>query len=160
MTPNTHIDLQKNDEPGHSFSDVYLKYRSSRIVSDIKSSLSQLKENEIQSKYSLCISPQKISLSHRISGAIISSSDFIVNSTMNILTSLGSTITSLAKRSLASVGLIDGENSDISLITQPVVVDNYPEVNSTISIDQPQIDSSVESNNPDKITTPSWGWGF
>ncbi len=153
MTPNTHIDLQKNDEPGHSFSDVYLKYRSSRIVSDIKSSLSQLKENEIQSKYSLCISPQKISLSHRISGAIISSSDFIVNSTMNILTSLGSTITSLAKRSLASVGLIDGENSDISLITQPVVVDNYPEVNSTISIDQPQIDSSVESNNPDKIIT-------
>ena len=49
LKPNTHITLQNGDDNlGHDFSGVYLKYQGDRIVSDIKSSLNNLKENDEQ----------------------------------------------------------------------------------------------------------------
>ncbi len=66
LTPNIHISLSGTDGNGHSFSDVYLKYEGDKIVSDIKSSLKKLKENDEQISSEPCISAPKLTLGHKI----------------------------------------------------------------------------------------------
>jgi len=84
LKPNTHIVLQDGDDKnGHDFSGVYLKYKGDKIVSDIKSSLSELTNNDEQDSGSPCISPPEITALHKIEGVALASTDFIVNSTKN-----------------------------------------------------------------------------
>ena len=54
--------------PGHDFSDIYLKYDGNRIVSDIKDSLSKLKNNDEQDSQENCIAPQKVTFLHKLKG--------------------------------------------------------------------------------------------
>ncbi|MBI4087302.1 MAG: hypothetical protein HY434_00535, partial [Candidatus Liptonbacteria bacterium] len=69
MAPNTHIALQPSDDSlGHDFSSVYLKYRSSEIVTDIRSSLDRLQTNDAQDTQSPCIAPPKLTLWHKAFG--------------------------------------------------------------------------------------------
>jgi hypothetical protein len=156
MTPNAHIDLQKTDGDGHDFSNIYLKYKTDKIVSDIKSSFDKLKTNNIQNKLSSCISPQKISLAHKLNGVVINTSDFVVNSGINVLSyayngitgiakSIGNTFANIAGRGLAAVGLAGNqeENNGGQLIFND---DAASEVNKN-TIDNPQIDSSIENTN-------------
>lgn len=76
LAANVDIDL-KNDigSNGHSFSDIYLKYQGDRIVSEIKESLSKLKENDIQKIDEPCISPPKLSLWHKMAGVTLAVAD-------------------------------------------------------------------------------------
>jgi hypothetical protein len=156
MTPNTHIDLQKVDGDGHDFSNIYLKYKTDKIVSDIKSSFDKLKTNDIQNKLSSCISPQKISLMHKINGVVINTSDFLVNSGANAISfayngitgiakSVGNTLANIAGKGLAAVGLADSqeENTGGQLIYNN---DAASEVNKT-TIDNTQIGQTVENTN-------------
>lgn len=70
LPPNIHIPLdEKEDGNGHSFSDVYLKYQSGRVVSDIKYSLSKLRENDEQESNSPCISKPEIGALHNTKSA-------------------------------------------------------------------------------------------
>lgn len=124
LKPNTHIELQKADGNGHDFSDVYLKYRSAKIVSDIKSSLDDLNTNTIQNTNIACISPQKVSLVHEITGVALAVTDFFANNTvkasslaLNTVNFLGSNLVKIAKSSLAAVGLA-GDNE-----VEPLVVE-------------------------------------
>jgi len=80
LPPNIHIPLQAGDGNGHSFSDVYLKYQSDRIVSDIKSSLDKLKENDEQDPQSPCISAPELTLLHKVEGVGLASADFFIDS--------------------------------------------------------------------------------
>ncbi len=75
LPPNIHIPLEPIDGNGHSFSDVYLKYESARIVGDIKSALDKLQTNTIQDANGLCIAPQKLTLGHKIQGAVLAVAD-------------------------------------------------------------------------------------
>ncbi|MBI2630839.1 DUF5011 domain-containing protein [Candidatus Nomurabacteria bacterium] len=76
LKPNIHIPLEaKVDGNGHSFSDVYLKYQGVRIVSDIKSALSKLKENDEQLAEEPCISAPELSLGHKIQGVVLAVAD-------------------------------------------------------------------------------------
>ena len=156
MPPNTHIDLKKADGNGHSFSDVYLKYRSEKIVSDIKSSLDNLKINQTQDVSSACISPQKISTVHKIAGAFLKTSDFVINNSVkatafvystsaNTAKSLASTFVKMAKQNLAFVGLIDDQKNETN-VDQPVINDNLQ--NNDIQIGE----STDTSNSPSTET--------
>lgn len=76
LSPNVHISLDAGaDGNGHSFSGVYLKYESNRIVSDIKSALNKLKENDEQLPEDPCISPPELSLAHKVQGAVLAVAD-------------------------------------------------------------------------------------
>lgn len=80
MEPNTHIELQNGDDAlGHSFSDVYLKYRGAKIISDIQASLDKLSENNIQNEKELCIDPPELTLAHKAMGAVLAVADPIAS---------------------------------------------------------------------------------
>ncbi|RJQ32442.1 hypothetical protein C4572_00880 [Candidatus Parcubacteria bacterium] len=77
MPPNDSIVLKEgDDEMGHNFSLVYLKYSGGKIVSDIQSSLSKLTSSDVQEEEENCIDPPKITLAHKTTGALLGVSDF------------------------------------------------------------------------------------
>jgi len=75
MPPNISIELAPEDGNGHSFSGVYLKYRSERIVSDIEKSLNNLSNNSLQKENNPCMDPPKISLGHKLTGVFFTVAD-------------------------------------------------------------------------------------
>lgn len=170
MSPNTHINLQKSDGNGHSFSDVYLKYRGTKIVSDIKSSLDKLKTNNIQPANESCISEQKVSVLHKINKAIVSVADTITNNSFKTITtifnkvnntahSLASNILGVAKKNLAIVGLAENESSKIeaSDILQSdqsnTIENNIPTAEETTPIDSvntEEIKTDIVNNSSDE----------
>lgn len=77
MPPNTHIELKESDGNGHSFVSVYLKYRSKKIVSDIKSSISKLKVDSTRDKNELCVPPRPEATIIEIADIIIPVMDFL-----------------------------------------------------------------------------------
>ncbi|MFA4975818.1 MAG: immunoglobulin-like domain-containing protein [Candidatus Paceibacterota bacterium] len=138
LTPNIHIPLQNSDGNGHSFSDVYLKYKGDRIISDIKSSLNQLKENDEQESQESCISPPELTTLHKITGVALASADFLVNNTKNAVVYAGNGIynTGLATKNIFK-GLLAN------------VVDSLPSASSVTTI----LPSISESSNTDTETT-------
>ncbi len=80
MSPNTHIELQNDDDTaGHNFKDIYLKYRSAEIVSDIQVSLNRLSENASQNENKSCLSPPELTIAHKIEGAVFAVADPAAN---------------------------------------------------------------------------------
>lgn len=166
LKPNDHISLQKTDGNGHSFSDVYLKYRNTKIVSDIKSSFDKLQVNDIQNTGSSCISPQKISTLHKITGTVISASDFIVdvgvkssafvyNSVKDTTTSLANTLAKVAKKSFALVGLVDDNNEIASTeIVEPVLNNETTLEYPPSVVVEPKEKETVITKEDNKIDTP------
>ncbi len=72
--PNTRIEETAGGfDPlsGHSFSGVYLKYRSTEIVSGIKASLSKLSINPERREDAPCIYPPKLTIAYKITGATL-----------------------------------------------------------------------------------------
>ncbi|HEY5588728.1 MAG TPA: immunoglobulin-like domain-containing protein, partial [Candidatus Paceibacterota bacterium] len=162
MAPNTHINLSDIKSNGHDFSEVYLKYRGDQIVSDIKSSFDKLSVNNIQDDLSKCISPQEISLGHKISGVVLAAADFVVNSIINIGTFSYNKITSTTKSlvglfgnntssNLAAAGLYDSQNlpdvveSILPTTDVPIeVVDN----NNQLITEEKVKNTNTESTSP------------
>jgi len=173
MTPNVHIPLQKIDGNGHSFSDVYLKYRSGTIVSDIKSSFDKLKTNEVKKTGNPCLSPQKMSLAHKIAGALLTAGDFVVNTgvkastlAVNTVKSLATTLVGLAKNGLALVGLANTQPIATvqKIVEEPQVVlaDNITTEDPNITNNQTEeipttentdIDTNIDTNADDNMNT-------
>jgi len=76
LKPNTHINFNsKDDSLGHSFSKTYLTYEGNRIISDIKTSLEKLKENDEQVPQDPCISPPKLTWTQKIQGGVLTFTD-------------------------------------------------------------------------------------
>lgn len=122
MTPNTHIDLSGVKSNGHDFSQVYLKYRGNEIVSGIKSSFDKLARNQTQKFESQCISPQKISLGHKVGGIVLGTADFVVNSTIKVGTfavnsaaKVGTFAANTIKGGIKSLTGIFGNNANSNL---------------------------------------------
>lgn len=79
-TPNTHIALQHGDDfMGHDFADVYLKYRSTNIVEDVRTSLQELSADDERREDSLCIDPPNITFGHKAVGVALAVTDPILN---------------------------------------------------------------------------------
>ena len=84
MPPNIHIELQSEDGNGHSFSDVYLKYKSGQILSDINASLAKLSVDKNKDINTSCITDPNITITHKITGTLFAIVDPIANTTKNI----------------------------------------------------------------------------
>jgi len=98
MPPNTHIDLKQSDGNGHSFSDVYLKYKGDIVVRDIQASLDNLKVNNTQDVNKLCIDPPKLTMVHKIQGVGLAVGDYIATGDKNgvVYAAKGSYVAGLA----------------------------------------------------------------
>ncbi|MBU6431528.1 lamin tail domain-containing protein, partial [Patescibacteria group bacterium] len=92
MPPNTHIELQSGDDAlGHNFKDVYLKYGSAKIVSDIQASLDMLSENASQGENKPCMSPPELTLVHKLEGAVLAVADPAASAGSDAATLAGTT---------------------------------------------------------------------
>lgn len=86
MPVNTNILLGANDEKfGHNFSEIYMKYRSAQIVSDIKASLDGLKANKNQNENLPCIASPKLTTTHKVQGAVLAVVDPVADTTKTVV---------------------------------------------------------------------------
>ncbi len=77
---NEDIKLSQDDTSnGHGFSDVYLKYRGGKIVSDIQSSLDKLSSDPERREDIRCIDPPKLTIVHKVVGAALYIADPVAN---------------------------------------------------------------------------------
>ncbi len=156
LPSNVEIVLPVGDTSnGHSFSDVYLKYQGDKIISEIKSALDKLSENNIQNENNLCIIAPKIDLGHKIDGAIISFFDHPVSTTNTVATYIATGIynTSIAIGN-TTIKVANAITSSISSLTQ--LLFNNPKnlaVNnpaSAIAADNQLLDTS-QSSTPEPV---------
>lgn len=86
LPPNVYIKEFSAFSPkidyGHSFVDAYLKYEGSRVVSDIKESLSKLSADENRRGDAPCIGAPAITTAHNIEGAILAVLDHPLDTAM------------------------------------------------------------------------------
>lgn len=88
MKPNTTIIFQPGDDKlGHSFSDIYLKYRGAEIVSDIQSSLDKLRADTSDTS-GPCITPPIFTIAHRLGGLALAVADPLANAGSKVVTSV------------------------------------------------------------------------
>ncbi len=157
MSPNTHIDLNGVKSNGHDFSEIYLKYRGDKIVSDIKSSLDKLNINKVQDDLSQCISSQKISTIHKVGGAVLGVADVVVKSTVyagtfayntiaGSLKSVASLFKNNSNKNLAAVGLYDEQNLP-EPIEQTIIKEDAPVevINNTNDNNQTPVEEQIKN---------------
>jgi len=92
LPPNINIAEKADDDSwGHGFSQTYLKYQGARIVSDIENALGQLKSNSISNLSKPCLEPPKISLVHKVEGAVFAVVDPVLDAgkTVTLATASG-----------------------------------------------------------------------
>lgn len=130
MSPNTSIVLKEGDDfNGHSFSNIYLKYRGKEIVSDVRLSLDKLKENPNKDTQKPCIDPPKLTLAHKVAGVFLNSADLAINTGIETAVFAGKetykagiAVVETAKQTAAAVGnlvksplsLFDAKENDIA----------------------------------------------
>jgi hypothetical protein len=127
LKPNVHIDFKNSDDNGlgHDFSKIYLTYQGDKIVSDIKTSLNKLKNNNVQSENVPCISPPRLTLAQKVQGAILATLDGVVsaaNKTTSVLEDGYMAFLNNTGAILANVigGLASKNGADvISAVSQP-----------------------------------------
>lgn len=111
MSANTKIILKDGDDKlGHSFSDVYMKYRSAQIVSDIKASLDNLKTNKNQNENLPCIASPKLTATHKVQGAVLAVIDPVADTTKTVVVETAGGVYSAG---VATVGAIKNIASTI-----------------------------------------------
>ena len=178
LSPNVHIPLQNSDGNGHSFSDVYLKYQGNRIVSDIKSTLNKLEENDEQLLEDPCISPPELTTTHKVTGVILAVADplagltknvavsiavgsykiasVIGNSVLNTASSVASIIGSLGNKNNASVILANNQNNETEDDSSQDISSNKSEeeivvVESVSEIKKPIVPDVIQTQTATKV---------
>jgi hypothetical protein len=110
--PNTHIELAESDDSlGHSFTDVYLKYRGAQVVADITRTLEGLRPNDVQNENERCIDPPKLTLLHKVEGLAFAALDPVSEKvvsggiqTITFLHSAGTVIAEASTKALIGIG--------------------------------------------------------
>ncbi len=183
LKSNIHINLNANDDPlGHDFSKIYLAYAGDRIVSDIKTSLDKLQNNNIQKENEGCIVPPKLTITQKIQGGVLAFVDpvsipvqaitvnvaigtyqvatAIGNSVLNGITTLASGVSSLAQSIFNNARNLAANNNTATAINaiEPSASTTEAPQNSTpeTAKEKPkQVEkSSTPENVPAKSSTP------
>jgi hypothetical protein len=81
LKPNLHIDFKKDNPEanGHGFANIYLAYEGSRIISDIKTSLDKLQNNDIQKEDAPCIDTPEFTIAQKVQSVLLAGIDGTVN---------------------------------------------------------------------------------
>ncbi|MFA6257704.1 MAG: DUF5018 domain-containing protein [Candidatus Paceibacterota bacterium] len=156
LSPNIHISLSSNDDRnGHDFSGVYLKYQGDRIVSDIKSSLNKLKDNDEQDSREPCISPPELSTLHKVQGLAFAVADPTANftKTVAVKTALGSykIASAIGNGVLGGVNLVANSISSFTKNTKGLVPNN----DAGVVLSNGETSSNTNSANPTNSTPKS-----
>lgn len=119
MEPNVNIILQSGDDSqGHDFKNVYLKYESPRIVSDIYASLDNLKNNDIQKTNESCIAVPNFTTSHKIKGEIFARVDPVAGMAIG---ALGAVAVGAYKTGSAFAGAIVNTASALGSVVNSII---------------------------------------
>ncbi len=160
LSPNVHIPVsQEVDGNGHSFSNVYLKYEGDRIVRDIKSALDELKENDEQEADGSCISPQKLTLGHKILKIIFTVADptailarDVIVGTYNVGRAIGNVLVGNVIESLPEG---DDLATDLPGTDEDDFMDSTESDDFAIPQEQTQRAQVSENTEPNKVTLVS-----
>lgn len=136
MEPNTNIALKSADDLlGHSFTDVYLKYRGDKIIRDIKTSLEAL--SVIEPKIGPCIDAPPNTVGNFLQKAVFSVADPLAEVGVSVVSS---TIKGVVKATTALadiggdvVGLVSGSAEEMESIekeTSDPKIEEYAKPNS------------------------------
>jgi hypothetical protein len=184
LKPNTHIDFKDSDDGGlgHDFSKIYLTYQGDKIISDIKTSLNRLKENDEQDAEDPCLSAPNLTLTQKIQGKILSVVDpisipvqnavvYVAEGVSNAGVAIAKTTANLTGSALSAVS---------SLFSKPanqinnLAINNQNQVDAIGGLNQATAALSNNSNtakqnnivqnisaipNPSANNFPSWGGG-
>lgn len=119
LKPNTHIELTKEDGNGHSFSDVYLKYKGDKIKEDVEKSLSRLQNNNTQKENEACINPPKLTIAQKIQGVTLAVMDNTVNFYNNSISAAGNMYLALINKTGSLLaGLFGHSNVGAVVVSQ------------------------------------------
>jgi hypothetical protein len=119
LKPNTHIELSSADGNGHSFSDVYLKYKGDKIKEDVEKSLSRLQNNNTQKENEACINPPKLTIAQKIQGVTLAVVDNTVNFYNNSISAAGNMYLALIdKAGSLLAGLFGRSNVGAVVVSQ------------------------------------------
>lgn len=155
LTPNTYISevaQEKDSLAGHSFSDVYIKYRYNRIKFDILNSLNRLQSNSFQYPQKPCIAPQSITLIHQIEGVVLSVVDHPVDTVDKVVTSITGFVNE-AKTAVTGVAVAVA-NTFSSFFSRPVfTVKNVGETGGA-SVVLADASADIPQTEPTKDASP------
>ncbi len=152
MPANEDIKLSQGDtSDGHSFSDVYLKYRGTQIVSDIQDSLNKLKTSDIQNTQKPCIALPELTVGHKIAKVVFTVADPVAvvtktaivytvsapykigvavrDFTGEIASKIGNALASLGNKNKATVILATDQGTN-SAIAETVTKNSPPKIES------------------------------
>ncbi len=152
MPANEDIKLSQGDtSDGHSFSDVYLKYRGTQIVSDIQDSLNKLKTSDIQNTQKPCITLPELTVGHKIAKVVFTVADPVAvvtktaivytvsapykigvavrDFTGEIASKIGNALASLGNKNKATVILATDQGTN-SAIAETVTKNSPPKIES------------------------------
>lgn len=131
MQPNLHIELTPEDGNGHSFSDVYLKYRGAEVIAGIHRSLDRLTSNTIQAANTSCIRSPKRGVVHQAKGMIYKVADPFAEGTLAVVhgtaaglktvgTSAGHLAADIAKSTVAAVANAFKSKEKLTVASAPI----------------------------------------
>ena len=175
LKSNTHINFNANDGDllGHSFSKIYLPYEGYRIVSDIKTSLDKLKNNDVQKEDSSCISPPKLTLTQKVQGVtliildhslspVLDSGLYIATGIYNAGIAIGNKTIQVAQATISSISSLaqslfssNSEGLAINNSAVAIAADNQLSDSSQNSTPEPAKENSkptVKATPPYEIT--------
>lgn len=152
MKPNTHIDLKEEDGNGHSFSKVYLKYKNSKIIDDIKYSLGRLKNNQQQNKNNVCILPEEETHINNILDSFLPAVDYLVGKkvdefigVLGKIKTVYKIVKSLVPSSTASVASSLNDDREEAVINEEIIISKTEK--------DSEIDEVILTNNKEEKVT-------
>jgi hypothetical protein len=180
LPPNIHIPLnEEGDNNGHSFSDVYLKYQSGRIVSDIKYSLSKLRGNDEQELNSPCISKPEMGTLHKTKGAFFFVADplaelvasgvrgaydvgmYLANGASKVGSSMGNTLRNLMAGAIETSSpeendenIETNEQEDIVLAQSENKKEEKPKIEEVFPKEEKKIEEKIPEEKEENIVPP------
>ena len=80
-----------NPSATHYFSEVYLKYRGNKIISNIQSSLDRLQANSVQDTQKPCLAPPRNTMAHTVAGDMLGVADSAVHISVAVVGGVVST---------------------------------------------------------------------
>ena len=136
MKPNAEIALAPGDDKlGHSFANVYLKYRATEIVRDIYATLDRLQPNSVQTATKPCITPPTLSVKHKATGVVLAVADplargirFLLSSSASALYRSNASFAMLLRSALAQVANLFATTKEQPAAVAAAIVSTPPPV--------------------------------
>jgi hypothetical protein len=173
LKPNAHIDFKDSDDGGmgHDFSKIYLTYQGDRIISDIKTSLNRLQENDEQDAGDPCLSAPNLTLTQKIQGKMLSVVDpisipvqnavvYVAEGISNVGIAFAKTTTNLTGSALSAVSSLFSKSANqinnLATNNQVDAIGGFNQASTALSNNSNTIkQNNISQNVSDSNSTPT-----